>query len=88
MQNYGLPGIAVFKNLEYARPTTMMDIYGRLVNEMQGEAPKIMDDLATLINIDLFDVSSVLRFCGGGFFINFTITESNRIYQSNIYHTV
>ena len=34
-----------------------MDIYGHLINEMQEEAARIMDDLVTPVQVDLLKYS-------------------------------
>jgi hypothetical protein len=41
------------KILGHANPSTPMDIYGHLIYEMQGEAARVMDDLATPIRVEI-----------------------------------
>ena len=51
--NHGVPVIVVMKILGHANPSTPMDIYGHLIYEMQGEAARVMDDLATPIRVEI-----------------------------------
>ncbi|MCJ7659792.1 MAG: hypothetical protein MUO67_11630 [Anaerolineales bacterium] len=45
------------KILGHAKPSTTMDIYGHLINEMQEEAARIMDELVTPIQVELRETS-------------------------------
>ena len=53
MLNYGVPSIVVSRILGHSKPSTTLDIYGHLYQEMGGEAPKIMDHLVTPIRVEL-----------------------------------
>jgi len=53
MLNHGVPVIVVSKILGHAKPSTTMDIYGHLINEMQEEAARIMDELVTPVQVKL-----------------------------------
>ena len=57
MLNHGVPVIVVSKILGHAKPSTTMDIYGHLINEMQEEAARIMDELVTPIQVELRETS-------------------------------
>jgi len=59
MLNHGVPVIVVSKIIGHAKPSTTMDIYGHLINEMQEEAARIMDELVTPIPVKLSD--SIVR---------------------------
>jgi len=54
MLNHGVPAIVVSKILGHAKPSTTLDIYGHLINEMQSQAVKVMDELVTPIQVELF----------------------------------
>ena len=53
MLNNDVPLIVVSRILGHSKPSTTLDIYGHLYNEMQGEAAKIMDALVTPLRVDL-----------------------------------
>ncbi len=45
--------IVVSKMLGHSKPSITLDIYGHLMNEMQGEAPRIMDGLVTPVKLEM-----------------------------------
>lgn len=51
MLTHGVPVIVVSKILGHAKPSTTMDIYGHMINEMQGEAVRIMNDLVPIVQV-------------------------------------
>ncbi len=53
MLNNGVPPIVVSRILGHAKPSITLDLYGHLYHEMLGEAAKIMDELVTLIKVEL-----------------------------------
>ena len=53
MLNNGVPPIVVSRILGHSKPSITLDLYGHLYHEMLGEAAKIMDELVTLIKIEL-----------------------------------
>jgi len=55
--NNSVPVIVVSKILGHAKPSTTMDIYGHLINEMQEEAARIMDELVTPVRVELLKFS-------------------------------
>ena len=57
MLNNGVPVIVVSKILGHVKPSTTMDIYGHLINEMQEEAARIMDNLVTPVQVNLLKYS-------------------------------
>ena len=59
MLNHGVPVIVVSKILGHAKPSTTMDIYGHLINEMQEEAARIMDELVTPVQVEISESSRI-----------------------------
>ena len=53
MLNHVIPVIVVSKILGHSKPSITMDIYGHLCNEMQGEAPRLMDELVSPVKVNL-----------------------------------
>ena len=53
MLNNGVPPIVVSRILGHAIPSITLDLYGHLYHEMLGEAAKIIDEMVTLIKIEL-----------------------------------
>jgi len=45
MLNHGIPVIIVSRRLGHARPSITLDIYGHLIQPMQGEAARLVDEL-------------------------------------------
>jgi len=39
--------------LGHSKPSVTLDVYGHLMNSMQGEASKIMDELVTPVLVDI-----------------------------------
>ncbi len=61
MLNHGVPVIVVSKILGHEKPSTTMNIYGHLINEMQQEAVRVMDDLLTPIQVKIEELESVKK---------------------------
>ena len=53
LKNNGIPVIVVSKTQGHSKPSITLDIYGRLYNEMQGEASRLMDELVSLVKVNL-----------------------------------
>jgi integrase len=56
MLNNGVPPIVVANILGRSKPSTTLDIYGHLYQEIQGDAARIMDDLVSPISLDVQDL--------------------------------
>jgi integrase len=53
MLNHGVPPIIVSRRLGHSRVSITLDTYGHLMPEMQSKAADLMDELITLIPIEL-----------------------------------
>ena len=53
LHNNGVPVVVVPKILGHSKTSTTMGIYGYLIPTMQSEAAIIMDDLITLIKLEM-----------------------------------
>ncbi|MCL4561925.1 MAG: site-specific integrase [Chloroflexi bacterium] len=53
MLNHGVPVIVASKRLGHAKPSITLDIYGHLINEMQEEAARIMDEVVTPVAVEI-----------------------------------
>jgi integrase len=53
LKNNGIPVIVVSKTQGHSKPSITLDIYGRLYNEMQGEASRLMDELVSPVKVNL-----------------------------------
>lgn len=51
--NHNVPVIVVSNMLGHSKPSVTLDVYGHLMNGMQGEAARIMDALVTPIPVNL-----------------------------------
>jgi len=53
MLNHGIPVIVVSKIFGHAKPSTTLDIYSHLIHELQGEVVIVMDELRSLIRLEV-----------------------------------
>jgi integrase len=51
MLNNGIPVLVASRRLGHSRPSTTLDIYGHLLEGMQGEAATLMDELVTPVKL-------------------------------------
>ena len=51
--NHNVPVIVVSNMLGHSKPSVTLDVYGHLMNSMQGEAARIMDALVTPVPVSL-----------------------------------
>lgn len=51
--NNGVPVIVVSKMLGHAKTSTTLNIYGHLMPTMQEQAAQVMDEIVTLIPVNL-----------------------------------
>ena len=51
--NHGVPVIVVSNMRGRSKPSVTWDVYGHLMNSMQGEAARIMDELVTPVPLNL-----------------------------------
>ncbi len=56
MLNNGIPLIAVSNILGHSKPSTTLDIYAHLYQDVQSDAARIMDDLITPVSFDVSDL--------------------------------
>jgi len=54
--NNDVPPIVVSKRLGHSKTSITLNTYGHLIQKMQDQAAKIMDDLVTPIKVDLRDL--------------------------------
>jgi integrase len=52
MLNHGVPVIVASKRLGHSKPSTTMDIYGHLYQEMQDEVARKMDELVSPVPVE------------------------------------
>ena len=59
MLNNDVPPIVVSKRLGHSKTSITLDTYGHLIQKMQDQAAKIMDDLVTPIKVDLRELGAL-----------------------------
>jgi len=57
--NNDVPPIVVSKRLGHSKTSITLNTYGHLIQKMQDQAAKIMDDLVTPIKVDLRDLEAL-----------------------------
>jgi integrase len=51
--NQGVPVIAVSRRLGHSKPSITLDVYGHLINELDKESARIMDEKVIPIPVEL-----------------------------------
>ena len=51
MLNNGIPTIVVSRRLGHSKASTTLDVYGHLIENMQGEVASLMDELITPVKL-------------------------------------
>jgi integrase len=56
--NQGVPVIAVSRRLGHSKPSITLDVYGHLINELDEESARIMDEKVIPIPVDLSTITN------------------------------
>jgi hypothetical protein len=79
--NQGVPVIAVSRRLGHSKPSITLDVYGHLINELDEESARIMDEKVIPIPVELsMKMEQKLNVDLGG--IKRTISNCTKLHQS------